>query len=117
AQVRRDEHKMRAFVRFTPVRDDDGERYVAWYAPDHFIVRMAAPFFVDRYSSMRWSILTPELSAHWDGSRLTFGEGVPAPPATGDDAIEELWRTYYVSVFNPARVNAGAMLREMPARR
>src|SRR5262249_17720801 len=73
--------------------------------------------FTDRYGSMRWSILTPDMSAHRDGGRLTFGEGVPAPPTIGDDAIEDLWRTYYASVFNPARVNLRAMLPEMPVRR
>ena len=76
AQVKRDEHKMRAFVRFTPVAGDLGTRYVAWYEPDHQIVRRAAPFFADRFSSLEWSILTPDLSAHWDTNRLTFATTV-----------------------------------------
>ena len=117
SQVRRDEHKMRAFVRFTPVQDADGERSVAWYAPDHLIVQRAAPFFADRFSSMRWSILTPDAAAHWDGHALTFAEGVAAPADAGDGAIEDLWKTYYQAVFNPARVNLSATLREMPLRR
>lgn len=118
AQVRRDEHKMHAFVRFTPVPDAAGVRYVAWYQPDHLIVERAAPFFADRFSSMRWSILTPDRSAHWDGETLTFAAGVPTPPADGDDdAMETLWRTYYGAMFNPARVNLAATLREMPVRR
>ena len=117
SQVQRDEHKMRAFVRFTPVADAEGERYVAWYAPDHLIVRRAAPFFSDRFSSMRWSILTPDDSAHWDGQALTFSEGVEAPAETGEGAIEDLWKTYYQAIFNPARVNLPATLREMPLRR
>jgi DNA polymerase len=117
AQVRRDEHKMRAFVRFTPVEESDGTRYVAWYRPDHLIVRMAAPFFADRFSGMRWSILTPELSAHWDRQALTFMAGVPAPRVPPAGSIEDLWRTYYAAVFNPARVNLPALLREMPLRR
>jgi probable DNA metabolism protein len=117
AQVRRDEHKMRAFVRFTPIADGDDLRYIAWYRPDHLIVRMAAPFFADRFSAMRWSILTPELSAHWDRQALTFTPGVPAPMVPPDGNIEELWRTYYAAVFNPARVNLPALLREMPLRR
>ncbi|MEL7519920.1 MAG: TIGR03915 family putative DNA repair protein, partial [Pseudomonadota bacterium] len=37
--VRRDSHKMHAFVRFREVRDDSGaEHYVAWFEPDHHIV-------------------------------------------------------------------------------
>jgi DNA polymerase len=66
---------------------------------------------------MRWSILTPDLSAHWDGRELSFGAGVARPPAAVEGEAEELWRTYYAAVFNPARVNIAATLREMPRRR
>ncbi|UZK68419.1 UdgX family uracil-DNA binding protein [Sphingomonas sp. S1-29] len=113
--VRRDIHKMRAFVRFRELPDDDGTaRFVAWFEPEHHIVRHNARFFVDRFNSMRWSILTPELSLHWDCETLTEG-----PPATKEDApdgdpIEAVWKTYYASIFNPARLKVGAMLREMP---
>lgn len=117
AQVRRDEHKMRAFVRFVPVSDDAGPRYVAWYEPDHLIARRAAPFFVDRFASMDWSILTPDLSVHWDRRTLSFSEGVPSAPGHAAGDVEQLWRVYYESVFNPTRLNTRAMSREMPARR
>jgi probable DNA metabolism protein len=119
AQVRHDVHKMHAYVRFVPVREDDGERFVAFYRPDHHIVRRAAPFFADRFNAMRWSILTPDESAHWDGRRVTFGAGVAAPPdgLDGDAVVTDLWRTYYASMFNPARLNMAATLREMPRRR
>ena len=50
---------MHAFVRFTPVREDDGERFVAFYRPDHRIVAKAAPFFADRFNAMRWSSSPP----------------------------------------------------------
>ncbi|MET0372050.1 MAG: TIGR03915 family putative DNA repair protein, partial [Sphingobium sp.] len=73
--VRRDMHKMRAFVRFRALADDEGERFVAWFEPDHYIVRANAGFFVRRFASMRWSILTPALSIHWDGDILTEGPG------------------------------------------
>jgi DNA polymerase len=117
AQVRRDEHKMRAFVRFTPVATGEGPRYVAWYAPDHLIARRAAPFFADRFCSMRWSILTPDVAIHWDLSALTFTDGVATPPESSETGIEELWRTYYEAIFNPARLNLQATLREMPIKR
>lgn len=117
AQVRRDEHKMRAFVRFTRVEEGAAERYVAWYRPDHFIVRLAAPFFADRFASMRWSILTPDLCAHWDLQQLTFTVGVAVPPHVAHENVVDLWRLYYASVFNPARTNMPATLREMPRRR
>ena len=115
--VKRDEHKMHAFVRFRRVVDGDGqERFIAWHRPDHLIVRMAAPFFARRFSGMQWSILTPDESAHWDGNALTYSPGVPASLAPKQDALDELWRTYYANIFNPARVNVAQMKKEMPVR-
>ncbi len=108
--VRRDIHKMHAFVRF---REFDG-RFVAFFEPEHHIVRRAANFFVNRFTNMRWSILTPELSIHWDGERLTEGPGATRADAPSGDPLEETWRTYYSSIFNPARLKVGAMLKEMP---
>jgi DNA polymerase len=113
-EVRRDIHKMRAFVRFREVQDEGGARYVAWFEPTHHIVRANARFFVDRFASMRWSILTPELSLHWDGKTLAEGPGATKADAPGADPIEDVWKTYYASIFNPARLKTGMMLREMP---
>lgn len=114
AQVGRDLHKMHAFVRFRTVHDDDGEHYIAWYAPEHHIVERAAAFFRDRFPAMRWTILTPDRSAHWDLHALAFGPGVPRHAAPAADDVEDLWRTYYASIFNPARVNPRAMRQHMP---
>jgi uracil-DNA glycosylase len=115
-QVRRDEHKMHAFVRFRKVVDGDAERYIAFHRPDHFITRLAAPFFVERFRPMRWSILTPDECAHWDGSALTFTPGVEVTAAVDGDELEDVWHTYYAAIFNPARTNPRAMLRELPSR-
>ena len=127
--VRRDRHKMTAFVRFrrveaaapgaTTTGEPDAthaEHYVAWHRPDHLILRLATPFFVRRFANMRWSILTPDESVTWDGTTARFGPGVPASAAPPGDALEDLWRTYYANVFNPARVNVRAMKRELPVR-
>jgi len=108
--VRRDIHKMHAFVRFREIDD----RFVAFFEPEHHIVRRASSFFVNRFTNMRWSILTPELSIHWDGKTLTEGPGATRGDAPAGDPLEEMWRTYYASIFNPARLKIGAMLKEMP---
>ena len=108
--VRRDIHKMHAFVRF---REIDG-RFVAFFEPEHHVVRRAASFFVNRFTNMRWAILTPELSIHWDGEHLSEGPGAARADAPSGDPLEETWRTYYASIFNPARLKVGAMLKEMP---
>jgi len=103
--VRRDLHKMHAFVRFRQVEDEAGERYVAWFEPDHHILDATAGFFVERFRSLDWTILTPEGRIRWDGRTLHRG-----PPATRDEApasdpFEAGWQGYYESTFNPARVN------------
>jgi uracil-DNA glycosylase len=113
-EVRRDVHKMHAFVRFREVQAREGERLVAWFEPDHHIVRAAAPFFARRFANMAWSILTPELSAHHDAGQLTFGPGATRAQAPNSDPVEETWKTYYASIFNPARLKTGAMTKEMP---
>jgi DNA polymerase len=114
AQVRRDVHKMHAFVRFRKVATE--EAYVAWYRPDHLILPLVRPFFVERFNAMRWSILTPDGSLHWDGRRCLTGPPAGRQDAPDGDALEELWRAYYGAVFNPARTNLRAMRREMPQR-
>lgn len=112
--VRRDLHKMHAFLRFREVETEAGPRFVAWFEPDHHIVRAAADFFVRRFASMGWSILTPELSLHWNGETLSEGPGASKAEAPQGDPVEAVWKTYYASIFNPARVKIGAMLKEMP---
>jgi probable DNA metabolism protein len=114
--IRHDVHKMRAFVRFRAVEHGGAIWYVAWFEPAHHIVELNAPFFVDRFAQMRWSILTPDRCAHWDGENLTFTEGVPKSEAPLGDAIEPLWQKYYANIFNPARVKVHAMTKEMPKR-
>jgi uracil-DNA glycosylase len=112
--VRRDSHKMHAFVRFRKIGDGADERYVAWFEPDHFIVERNADFFVRRFTGMRWTILTPYASADWDGERLAFGPGAAKGDAPDQDDTEALWRTYFENIFNPARLKVKAMQKEMP---
>ena len=113
--VRRDSHKMKAFVRFRelPGRADD---FVAWFEPEQFIVDRVAPFFARRFAGMRWAILTPYRSVRWDGAELVFGDGAVPADAPAEDAGETLWRTYYAHIFNPARLNPRMMRQEMPQR-
>lgn len=112
--VQRDMHKMKAFVRFRKLRSEETESYVAWFEPEHHIVEAVAPFFAKRFTGMHWSILTPLRSVHWDGVRLLFAPGAPSSAAPGSDELEVLWRTYYRSIFNPARLKVSAMRTEMP---
>jgi DNA polymerase len=113
--VRRDAHKMHAFVRFREVAEEGGTpHFVAWFEPDHHILRAEAGFFMRRFANMRWSILTPRGSVHWDGEIMREGPPAKAEDAPGGDPVEDLWRSYYASIFNPARLKVSAMLSEMP---
>ncbi len=115
--IRHDIHKMRAFVRFREVPYDDvGSWFVAWFEPEHHIVELNSKFFVDRFASMRWSILGPDRCLHWDLQNLSLTEGVPKSEAPTEDRVEALWLNYYAHIFNPARVKTRAMQKEMPKR-
>ncbi|WP_068304743.1 TIGR03915 family putative DNA repair protein [Pararhodobacter sp. CCB-MM2] len=114
AQVRRDLHKMHAFLRFRELRDAEGPRFVAFYEPEHHIVRATAGFFTGRFTNMRWSILTPKGSLHWDGAVLTEGPAASRKDAPAGDPVEAIWGQYYKAIFNPARLMTRAMLSEMP---
>jgi uracil-DNA glycosylase len=114
--VRRDAHKMKAFVRFKQIESEGETRYVAWHRPDHLVVRKVAPFFSRRFKAMHWTILTPDESVSWDQVRLTYGPGAPRIAAPQHDELEEMWRTYYANIFNPARIKVQMMKAEMPTR-
>src|SRR5918993_772697 len=113
-QVRHDEHRMHAYVRFRKIEDETGAHFVAWYEPEHHIVEGTAEFFARRFAGQRWAILAPERSVIWDGNQLIFGAGVARAKAPSEDALEDLWRAYYASTFNPARVNLKVTRGHMP---
>ncbi|KAB1072154.1 UdgX family uracil-DNA binding protein [Methylobacterium planeticum] len=113
--IQRDLHKMHAFLRFRRVPEAAGtERFVAWFEPEHHILEAAAPFFVERFRALRWTILTPEGSAIWDGEAVRFGPPGRREAVPPGDGFEAGWRDYYESTFNPARTNLRAMRAEMP---
>jgi len=113
--VRRDLHKMHAFVRFREINDPAiGPRFVAWFEPDHYIIEETAQFFVDRFTSIDWAILTPKGSLWWDKTELAIGPPGCRADAPEADAFEIGWRTYYESTFNPARTNLNQMRQHMP---
>ncbi len=129
--VRRDRHKMTAFVRFKEVAPAEPQAegaagrptYLAWFEPEHHILALTAPFFVERFGAMDWTIVTPEARASWDGTALMLGPGGSRDDVPAEDATEEDWRTYYTNIFNPGAAegrcdearDAGQILEE-PAR-
>ncbi|WP_420470679.1 UdgX family uracil-DNA binding protein [Brevundimonas sp. FT23042] len=114
--VSRASHKMKAFVRFRLSEEGGSEHWISWFEPAHRVLERTAPFFVRRFATMRWSILTPDGAAHWDGDRLSFGPPATRDMAPAEDEIEDFWKTYYASTFNPARLKTRTMQGEMPRR-
>ena len=124
--VGRDRHKMKAFVRFRKISVRDinatdtseppttSDHYIAWFEPEHKIVKLTADFFCERFTNMDWTILTPYLSAHWVNRQLLFSAGGDWKNAPPGDELEDYWKTYYANIFNPARLKVKAMCAEMP---
>jgi uracil-DNA glycosylase len=106
--VRRDEQRMLDSLRFHEIGRERTLRYVAWFEPEHHIVEAVAPSFARRYADMPWSILTPEMSAHFDGSLIFFTDGIGDAGAPSDDRLEETWRLYAVNLLPPARLHQKA---------
>lgn len=113
--VRRCQHKMKAFVRFREIGAPDAKRrsFAAWFEPSHHTVEPTADFFVRRFSDMDWRILTADVSAIFEQGKLSFQQG-HSKPNLPEDAGEQLWITYFQNIFNPARLKVKAMQSEMP---
>lgn len=114
--VREAIHKMHAFVRFRRVESEAEETYVAWFEPAHRVAFAASDWFVRRMANLRFSILTPEVGIHWDRKLLTTSTGLDRGQAPAEDVLEEFWRNYYASIFNPARLNPKVMTQHMARR-
>ncbi len=113
--VRRDIHKMHAFVRFHELTSHGPRRrFAAWFEPTHPILQAAAPFFVKRFFDMDWMIATPEGVARFDG-KVTLSEPVAKPDLPADES-HHLWQIYFANIFNPARIKTNAMRAEMPVK-
>lgn len=110
--VRRDAYKAQAFVRFREVPLGDELWQVAWHEPEHNILKLVFPFFRDRFTNVKWSILTPWQCVYWDTLQEVFTPGIPKQNLPEDD-VENLWVRYYETTFNPARLKLKAMQAQM----
>ena len=113
--VRRDEHKMHAFVRF---REIGREQQVAFRR----LVRAGASHrgtgrAVLRQPLRRHALVDPDarrLRALGRPCASRSRRASPSREAPTEDRLEETWRSYYASIFNPARLKVKAMQTEMP---
>lgn len=101
--VHRDQQRMQTLVRFREVGREQKSHFVAWFEPEHHIVAATAPFFASRYADMPWSILTPDVCAHWDGHAVAIPQGSRAPkhqPRTG-------WKKSGAATVHPSSIRRG----------
>jgi len=121
----RDIHKMHAFVRFRQVETPEGERYVAWFEPEHHILESVGPFFRDRFERVRIGDGATFATGYYEpeirGSRVRApGYEVPvyakpsdlleADPQTGARGRGRVDETgQYVLYHDRAAIEAGAL--------
>ncbi|OHV13098.1 hypothetical protein BH688_01670 [Kushneria phosphatilytica] len=122
--VEHEAHHLHAFLRFhRRAIDESGEpEFVAWFEPAHDVLQEAGEHFLARMGQRRWLIATPLGAVRGDGERFDIERPCPAQARQWARAIPEddegtrLWRLYYASIFNPARVNPRVTRRQMPQR-
>jgi len=98
--VRADAHRMRTNIRFMRVGDGRSARYLGWFTPLHLVLPANAQLMAKRFPDLTWSIVTPDGSAHWDGSRLLFGDGLRQ--AQDDDTLLAWWDEHHSRVLDNA---------------
>ncbi len=113
--VKCDIQNMRDHLLFQEVGDQAlGERMIAWFEPEHFILETVAEHLIDRFTSLDWTILTPKGCLWWDRKELATG-----PPATQADTLEAIamglgWHRWCESTFNPAGADVQALHQQIP---
>ncbi len=95
--VRADAHRMRTHLRFMPA----GEGLLGWYAPAHYVLEANAQLIVRRFPSRPLMIVTPDASAHWDGTSLRFGGGLAR--ADDDETLRAWWEMHADVILADAR--------------
>ncbi len=93
--VQRDAQRMRDLVRFREIGREQKAHYAAWFEPEHHIVAFTAPFFARRFADLPWSILTPDVCAHWDGHAISFTPGISRTEWPAPGRLEETWRSHF----------------------
>jgi len=123
--MRRERHRMEAFVRFKKLKDDT---FYAAVQPDFNVLPMLIKHFKNRYADQKWIIydLKRGYGLYYDLHDTQFiSLDFSAQKAAGnviaayceDEGIyQHLWKNYFNSVNIPARKNTKLHLRHIPKR-
>lgn len=126
-RVRREAHRMQAFVRFKLTQD---QLYYAIIEPDCDVLPLISAHFESRYADQRWLIYDARRTygIYYDletvsmvrvdfhpRGRITSGL-VTEISDEREEFYQELWRRYFKSVTIDARKNLRLQLQHMPKR-
>ncbi len=125
-RVKREAHRMEAFVRFKLTND---QLYYAIIEPDCDVLPLIAPHFQSRYADQRWFIYDAKrrYGIYYDLETVTtvaieFQHGRATSQLLveisdeREEFYQELWRRYFKSVTIEARKNRRLQLQHMPKR-
>jgi len=123
--MRREKHRMEAFVRFQKLKDDS---FYAAVEPDFNVLPLLIKHFKSRYADQRWIIYDIKRSygLYYNMHDTEFislefsAASHPGKVITAfceDEGIyQHLWKNYFHSVNIPARKNTKLHLRHIPKR-
>ncbi len=111
-------HRLMGFVRFRQV---EGGIYYASIGPDHNVIQLLAPHFVERLSDQKWIIhdVKREIAAlHNRGKWLLTGftaDDIPADTPE-EKQYKRLWKEFFNTLAIPERINPKLQRRLLPRR-
>jgi probable DNA metabolism protein len=114
----RELHRMKGLLRFEQLRDGT---WLARMEPDHNIIQPLAHHFSKRLRAQEWFIydVRRHSAAHWDGHDLSYGtlEQYSRPELSPEEqAVQQLWQTFFKTIAIPERRNPRLQKSSMPAR-
>jgi probable DNA metabolism protein len=110
-------HRMMGLLRFSP--NERGE-YIAYCAPDHFILPALGEYFFARFGKTSWAIVDEKRKLRLyrlqgECVKLVMQEVNNGNDSTSDE-WEDLWRHYHKTINNESRKNTGLQRQLMPKR-
>lgn len=125
-KVRRERHRMEAFIRFQLTKDN---LYYAICQPDFNVLPLLEKHFKDRYADQRWMIYDAvrKYGIYYDLDKIerveiTFNDKANNGADISDiyddkeDLYQTLWQQYFKSVNISARKNTKLHIQHMPKR-
>lgn len=114
----RELHRMKGLLRFEQLKDST---WLARMEPAHNVMQPLAHHFSRRLRAQEWFIYDARRrsAAHWDGHDLSFGtlEQFSRPELSAEEeAVRQLWQTFFKTIAIPERKNPRLQQSNMPAK-